>query len=102
MLLKFFFVDPIFRGLHVYREYLSLACCGHGVLLYHLTENNIVNIPKIAQNFPQYTKKGSYRIVTPHFRFHMCFQVCFKTPHTVPYLKTPVNPTLNHHGQRRQ
>ena len=55
MLLKFFFVDPIFRGLHVYREYLSLACCGHGVVLYHLTENNIVKIPKNAQNFPQYT-----------------------------------------------
>ena len=54
MLLKFF-VDPIFPGLHVYREYLSLACGGHGVVLYHLTENNIVNKPKIAQNFPQYT-----------------------------------------------
>ena len=53
MLLKFFFVDPIFRGLHVYREYLPFACCGHGVVLYHLTENNMVNIPTIAQNVPQ-------------------------------------------------
>ena len=84
MLLKFF-VDPIFRGLHVYREYLSLACCGHWVVLYHLTENNILTNPKLPKIFPNIllTKKCSYRIVAPHFRFHMCFQVCFKTPHTL-------------------